>query len=250
MTSMKERIKPAGPFMELIWAACFAAAAIWLPVALCGEALADGLAINEFMAANETTATDEEGKYEDWIELYNNSSSAISLTGYYLSDKTDNPGKWAFPEESAIAAGGYLIVWADEDLDDGEMHADFKLSDDGEDIVLSILNGTEYVVVDQVNFGAQTDDISTGRYPNGTGDFVAMNPTFAAENTPGIGLMGDVDGDAFVGLSDAVASMQVTTNNAEGLTVYLTADVNSDGKIGLPEALYAMREASPARTDW
>ena len=48
-----------------------------------------GVVINEFMASNSTTARDQDGEYDDWIELYNNSSSAIDLSGYYLTDRNN-----------------------------------------------------------------------------------------------------------------------------------------------------------------
>lgn len=137
------------------------------------------LVINEFMADNESTVTDPAGEYEDWVELYNNGTEAINLNGYYLSDKTSNPGKWSFPDVT-IEAGGYLIVWADEDEDQEGVHSNFKLSASGESLVLS---DPDLNLLDQIDFGAQKPDTTTGRFPNGTGDFAEMLPTFEAENT-------------------------------------------------------------------
>jgi spore coat protein CotH len=134
--------------------------------------------INEFMASNDLTASDEDGEFDDWIELYNNTESEISLQGYYLSDKPDEPGKWQFPD-TTIKAGEYLMVWADKDTLQQGLHANFKLSASGEDLILSNQDGD---LVDQVFFYLQTTDISTGRNPNGTGIFMAMESTFAAEN--------------------------------------------------------------------
>jgi len=134
--------------------------------------------INEFMASNDLIASDQDGEFDDWIELYNNTEGDISLGGYYLSDKMDEPGKWQFPD-TIIKAGGYLMVWADKDTLQSGLHANFKLSASGEDLILSNQDGD---LVDQVSFYLQTTDISTGRNPNGTGIFMAMNPTFALEN--------------------------------------------------------------------
>jgi len=139
------------------------------------------LVINEFMADNETTVQDQDGEYDDWIEFYNKSNSAISLAGFNLTDKPDNIDKWTFPD-TTIAAGGYLIVWSDEDSLQAGLHANFKLSASGEDIILSdaALN-----IVDEMTFGSQKTDTTTGRYPNGTGPFIIMWPTFNAENIYG-----------------------------------------------------------------
>jgi hypothetical protein len=74
-------------------------------------ALAD-VRINEIMASNGTTIADEDGDFEDWIELHNQGGAAVDLTGWGLSDSAGNPFKWIFPEGTHIAAGGYLLVWA------------------------------------------------------------------------------------------------------------------------------------------
>ncbi len=73
------------------------------------------LVINEFMAINNTIVADQNGEYDDWIELYNNSSSPISLNGYYLTDNENDLTKWIFPDTS-IGANDYLIIWADNDI--------------------------------------------------------------------------------------------------------------------------------------
>mgnify|MGYP005666368053 CR=1 FL=1 len=138
------------------------------------------LVINEFMASNDATAADQDGDYDDWIELYNNGSSTIDLEGYFLSDDADDLMQWTFPAGTEIAANDYLIIWADEDDDQSGLHASFKLSASGESIFLLDASGT---VLDEVSYPEQTTDISYGRFPNGTGDFQTMNPTFNAENS-------------------------------------------------------------------
>lgn len=142
--------------------------------------------INEFMASNGATAFDQNFEADDWIELYNNTSSAVDLSGYYLSDDSDNLTKWEFPSGTSIAANGYLIIWADEDgLTQTGLHADFKLSASGESVYLS---SPSVVIEDFTDFSSQTQDISFGRFPNGTGAFATMNPTHDAENSNHLGL--------------------------------------------------------------
>lgn len=135
--------------------------------------------INEFMASNDSSVTDTAGQYDDWIELYNNSSAPVDVSGYYLSDKLNNPLKWRIDTVYSIAANGYLIIWADENGSQGPFHANFKLSAAGESIYLSDSTG---MLLDSVNFGMQTTDISMARMPNGTGDFVPGSHTFNASN--------------------------------------------------------------------
>lgn len=137
--------------------------------------------INEFMASNTTTVTDEAGEYEDWIELFNLTNQDVDLTDYALSDKPDNPRKWLFKSGTIIPANGYLIVWADENGAQGPLHANFKLSAAGEWIGLTDPDGN---FLDSLSFGQQITDLSYARVPNGTGPFVIQEATFAANNSP------------------------------------------------------------------
>ena len=68
--------------------------------------------INEVMASNGTTLADEDGDFEDWIELYNDGTEPVDLSGWGLSDSYSNPFKWTFPEDTVLGAGEYLLVWA------------------------------------------------------------------------------------------------------------------------------------------
>lgn len=141
---------------------------------------AGDIVINELMADNETGVLDANGDTEDWIELYNNTSSPVSLGVVYLSDDFATPLKWEFPVNTVIPAGGFITLWADEDTTQSDIHCNFKLSSSGEQLILSYSNGT---VIDSVIFGAQDPDVSYGRYPNGTGSFVSMPATFGTYNS-------------------------------------------------------------------
>jgi spore coat protein CotH len=144
--------------------------------------VAGELVINEFLAINDTTVADQDGEFDDWIELYNNSGNVLSLDGYYLSDEIDDLAQWAFPDTS-IAPNDYLIIWADDDEGQAGLHTNFRLYGAGEAIYLV---HPDTVIVDEVSFRVQMPDISTGRYPNGTGEFVMMDPSFGTENNSGI----------------------------------------------------------------
>jgi len=138
--------------------------------------------INEICASNATISQDNDGEYDDWIELYNNSDEAISLSGYYLTDDVAELSKWAFPDLT-IAANSYLIIWADKNVEQGTYHANFKLSASGEELYLINSNAQ---IADQVWFGTQETDVTYGRSPNGTGDFMLMLPSYKSVNTVGI----------------------------------------------------------------
>lgn len=146
---------------------------------------ANGLVINEIMANNTTTVTDEAGDYADWIELYNNNNFSIDLSGYYITDTSANYTKWKFPQGTTIAANGYLILWADEETTEGALHTNFKLSSANESVLL--LDPT-VSIVDELHYGTQTADMGYARVPNGTGNFIIQAPTFNANNEPNIGV--------------------------------------------------------------
>jgi hypothetical protein len=137
--------------------------------------------INEVMSHNSVTAADDYGQFDDWIELYNLSVSPVNLSGYYLSDSKKNPEKWQFPVGTIIDAKGYLIIWADNDTTQLGLHANFSLSSDGENALLSKPNK---IVIDKVTFPAQTLELSYSRVPNGTGAFKWQKPTFDRSNDP------------------------------------------------------------------
>jgi hypothetical protein len=152
---------------------------------LLASILAKGqVVINEFMAQNTKTITDPQGEYEDWIELKNVGAQKVELSGMYLSDNPTNPLKWKFPDNTEIPAGGYLIVWADED---GKaisgLHANFKLSATGEIIMLFDKDTNGNKLLDSVTFGFQNPDQSFGRYPDGASKWqIFSHPTPGAQN--------------------------------------------------------------------
>jgi len=134
--------------------------------------------INEVMSNNVTSVTDASGKFEDWIELYNTTNSPISTAGLFLTDTAGILHKWELPNQT-IPANGYAIVWADEDGGQGDLHANFKLSNFGEQLILT---NTDSVLIDSITYMTQADDVAFARFPNGSGPFVMQAPTFNANN--------------------------------------------------------------------
>lgn len=147
------------------------------------EANALKLYINEFMASNSNTIADEYDEFDDWIEIYNGSNSELWLGDKYLTDNLGSPTKWAFPD-TTIAAGGFLIVWADGQPDQGPMHATYKLSKDKEEIGLFNNIASGYALIDSVTYVNQFNDISMGRVTDGAFEWKFFNtPTPGAPNS-------------------------------------------------------------------
>ncbi len=128
------------------------------------------LFINEFMADNGKTIKDETGIFEDWIELYNGSNTAVFLGDKYLTDEFLVPNKWKMPTDS-LAARSWRLFWLDSDVLQGIRHANFKLSAAGEQIGIFSTFTEGYAPIDTFTFGQQIKDISMGRLPDGVGAF-------------------------------------------------------------------------------
>ena len=141
------------------------------------------IVINELMATNTKSIVDPQGDFEDWIELHNVTDKTVQLTGMYLTDKTDNPRKWTFPANTTIPPRGYLIVWLDEDGKATEgLHANFKLSRNGETVMLVDTDERGNQVIDTITFERQKKDTALGRYPNATGTFRVVEMTPGKQN--------------------------------------------------------------------
>ena len=134
--------------------------------------------INEIMSNNLSTTSDASGKFEDWIELYNTTSSPVSTAGLFLTDTLGLLQKWELPDYT-IPANGYAIIWADEDGGQGDLHANFKLSNFGEQLILT---NADSLVIDSITYLTQADDIAFARLPNGSGPFIMQASTFKANN--------------------------------------------------------------------
>jgi len=146
------------------------------------EVRAQDLVINEFLASNSAILPDPDyGEYADWIELYNASVYPIDIDGYYITDDIDDATKWPLPGEIVIEPGGYLLLWADSKHEQGNgYHTNFKLSKEGEEIGLFYYSGA---LVGSVTYSTQETDISFGRRPDGTSNWVQFGiPTPGAAN--------------------------------------------------------------------
>ena len=67
------------------------------------------------------------------------------------------------------------MIWADEDGgDEGGLHANFKLSGDGEQLLLIDTDVRGNRVLDFLEFEYQREDIAYGRIPDGSGDFRSL----------------------------------------------------------------------------
>ena len=123
--------------------------------------------INEFEASNtndflETTTQ----LYVDWIELYNMSDSVVDLSNYFISDDPSNLQKYQLPLGTQINPENYLLLYADGN--GTGLHTNFKLSSNGEFVVLSNTLGQQ---IDSIAYNEQLTDVSFGRITDAHADW-------------------------------------------------------------------------------
>ncbi|MBN2181077.1 MAG: lamin tail domain-containing protein, partial [Sedimentisphaerales bacterium] len=196
---------------------------ILAPFGFCNTAnAAETLVINELMASNGNSEADPQGQYDDWIEIHNYGTNTVNMGGMYLTDDLSVRTKWRIPNSTTIPAGGYLLIWADEDIAETGLHANFKLSADGEQIALYDSDGI--TPIDSIAFNAQKTDISYGRYPDAGNQwqfFVVPSP--GEENQSGYsGIVEDTKFSQDRGFYDIPFSVTISTGTPQAIIRYTT----------------------------
>ena len=150
---------------------------LFLPLLLCSQSIV----INEFSSNNEDGIEDRDGDNSDWIEIYNPGENAVNLLGFTLSDNEDELDKWSFPDIN-LNAKDFLLVFASgkETINQNELHTNFKIKSSGERLILADDLG---VIMDQIPSISLSEDVSYGRFPNGSAAFFFFDlPTPNASN--------------------------------------------------------------------
>jgi hypothetical protein len=141
------------------------------------------LVINEVSSScNANVVSDDNGKSQDWVEIYNPTASPVNASGFYLTDKIASPLKWQMPNIS-IAAGGFMRVFCSGEnrINGTWIHTNFKLDRAGDNIYIFNASSAQ---VDNMIFGDLELNHSYGRSPDGSatkGIFTA--PTPGSSNT-------------------------------------------------------------------
>ena len=119
--------------------------------------------INEILPHSENPAVPQ------FIELYNHATNSVDVSGCIL---TDDPAtnKFVIPAGTLIGPAGFLSF----------PQAQFGFTLNGAGGTLYFCKPDNRRVLDAVQFGAQADGVSYGRWPDGADDFYALTT-----NTPG-----------------------------------------------------------------
>lgn len=187
--------------------------------------------VNEIAAVNNSIITDENGEFDDWIEIYNFGDEAVSLNGLYISDNALNPTQHLLVAQNAgdllIPAGGFLLLWADAQPEQGSTHLNFSLSGSGDYVGLYT---ADEILIDGTAFGQQISDVTYGRNLVGGQWNYFPGPTPNAANNVGLfdlvatpvfsNNSGFFQGSASVSISVSTpdATIYYTTNGTEPTT--------------------------------
>ena len=147
----------------------------------------DAIYINELLAANTAVLADEAGEFDDWIELYNATDHPIDVGGWYLSDDIDARTKARLPQHrpdlTNIPPGQFLLIWADNNPEQGALHLPFRLSRNGEWLCLCRPDCT---ISDSLTYTVQRTDVSWGRRRDAEFDWCFFSsPTPMKTNSEG-----------------------------------------------------------------
>lgn len=218
-------------------------------VASCGLTVNPGeIRLNEVMASNETIVADSDGDYQDWIELYNYGEKPVDVTGFYLSDDPDKLRKWRFPN-LLLQAGEHRLIWASgKDRVGDELHTNFSIARDGEEIFLVSPDGE---MVDRLVVRKMPPDVSTGRYGHGKSDWYYYDePTPSKENAPDfyLGITEPPEFSVSGGFYEMEPELTLSADSPEDTILY-TLDGSAPDDSDLDGSVYQYKKSYPRFSD-
>ncbi len=191
------------------------------------------IVINEFMASNKKILATKAGKFEDWIELYNQGSDAANLQGWCLSNDAVNQTQWCFPSVT-LEAGEYRVIFASGDniFEGDELHTNFKLGKKGEYLGLVKPDGT---VADEYSqsYPVQENDVSYGRNSSGENRYFLTATPNAANNSGFIDLLQFSKNSLNMNENQSTTTVSLSALGDSATNYTLTVDDNTIGLTAL-----------------
>jgi len=130
--------------------------------------------INEILPHSENAAVPQ------FIELYNHGNSGNNISGCILTDDPTT-NKFVIPAGTIVGPASFICFT--------QTQLGFNLNGAGETLYLIGADGSR--ILDAVQFGAQADGVSYGRWPDGANDFYAFTSRTPGTNNSAI-LIGDI----------------------------------------------------------
>jgi hypothetical protein len=197
-----------------------------------------GILVNEIMASNSETATDQAGESSDWIEIFNSTANTVDLNGYYFTDDITELTKMKISGGVAIPANQRAIIWASGEPQRGVNHLNFSLSAEGEFIALVHPDGE--TIVDSISFGKQGTDVSFGRETDGAYSRRFFSPaSFNSQNKASDTYLGILEPPHFSHESGFFQnSFDLSLSSPNNATIYYTDDSSEPTPSDLNSKIY------------
>ncbi|MCP4547855.1 MAG: T9SS type A sorting domain-containing protein [bacterium] len=203
-------------FYSCFGAACRLLVALTM---LCSCPCVAEILLNEIVSCNINGITDLDDDTSDWLELINTGPELFDVYGFCLSDDEDNPGLWTLPSH-VLQAGEHLLIFASgKDRVGLELHSNFRISSAGETVILTNRQGQ---IVDMIEVGSLPVDVSTGRSPDGTGEWCLFDAPTPGEANRGRSYSG-IAGEPVISVAGGLysAPFQVTITDPTGEADYM-----------------------------
>ena len=189
--------------------------------------------INEYTAANYSSYADNYGEYEDWIELYNPTANDIDINGWFLTDKSTNPTKWAVPSSFIVPSNGFAIIHCSgrDELIGGVAHSNFKITQTKGNEVLMLTNAAN-IIQDSIRVFPNQTSHTRGRETNGSSIWgVFLNGTPNAAN---IGVMQEYETSPIFSHSSGYQNSAISLSISSNSTVYYTLNGDTPNTSSTP----------------
>lgn len=144
--------------------------------------------LSEVLAQNDS-AFNHSGTFPDVVELHNEGAASVDLSGMTLTDDPALPARFTIPNGTTLAAGGYMVLLANNPDGTPGLHLGFNLGASGDSVYLFHRAGAGGALLDSVKFGLQLSDRSISRL-SGSGNWSLSQPTIGGAN------VGQAVGDA------------------------------------------------------
>ena len=153
--------------------------------------------ITEVLTANSRTVADDQGRYADWIELHNPTTTPISLVGYTLTNDPTQPAKWSLPARHP-GTGGFPGGVGFRGRPGRARRLAHELPAEPRRGLCGLVRSPGGQVVDAVTFEEQEVDVSAGAAGDGVRPMgILPNPdSLDSEYHPSTGSSRRADGGA------------------------------------------------------
>lgn len=176
--------------------------------------------INEVMTSNRGTLLAPDGSVSDWVELYNNSSKKVNVSGYalVLQKSSKANASLVFPDGTEIEAGGYLLVYCNNSYLSEYMCAPFNLSKAGGETI--VLKNADGAALDSVTTEKMTSNSVMARTSyDGAAWTVSGKPTPGQPNT-----------------DEGYAALEASRKNTDGTKTVVINEVQCKNTVGITDA--------------